>query len=214
MSVFPLQHAVKQLENLLNRALEYDPGTRLALSEITGTSLGIEVTFPPAAITLSIASDGSIALSTDDAATDVQLRGNLIALAVLLSQANNTLSFAKTGVSITGNQDVLLKVSAILANLDIDWEQALAAVIGDTPAHMASQAVRNTHTVITDGAKRSQSGIGDYIREESGLTVSYTEAERWFDDVTVITASAERLEARVNLLKSRTNQSLLDGKNR
>ena len=122
-----MQLAVKQLENLINRALEYDPGTRVALSELTGKSLGVDVTFPPIALTMAIASENRVVLTpgTEEPDADVRLRGSLIALATLLSKADGTHSFSRTGVSIQGDQDVLLRISAMLANLDIDWTRRI-----------------------------------------------------------------------------------------
>ena len=72
--------------------------------------------------------------------------------------------------------------------------------------------MRNTNTFMTNSAQRTGSGISGYIREESGLTVSYTEAESWFESVGALAANTERLEARIHRLNNLTNQSHLDGK--
>ena len=203
MSFSPFGLALGPLEAAINRALDYDPGSRTALAELAGKTLAIECTLPPLSAMAAFGTDGRISLFTPpEQAPGVRLKGNPVALAVLLSRADDTYSFAHSGVTIEGDQDVLIRIGGILGQLDIDWEQALAELIGDTPAHMAGEAVRGANGWLREAADRSRSGVAEYVREESDLTVSNTEARGWYDDVGRLSADTDRLNARINHLKS------------
>ena len=222
MSLSPSRLVLAPLEATINRALDYDPGSRAALAELAGTTLAIECTVPGIAAVASFDRTGRLSLAAvPEASPDVRLRGSPPALAVLLSRAGETYSFADTGVAVEGDQDILIRLGAVLKTLEIDWEQALAdlerdwalpltralargdlaEVIGDVPAHLAAQAARHANRWLAEAAKRSSSGLGEYVREETGLTVSNSEARGWYQDVRRLWADTERLGARLERLE-------------
>ena len=45
-------------------------------------------------------------------------------------------SFSGTGVNVTGDLEMLRQLNKIMAGLDVDWEAALAQLVGDIPAHI------------------------------------------------------------------------------
>src|SRR5690606_6262793 len=106
-------------------------------------------------------------------------------------------------VQIRGDQALLMEVATILKGLDIDWEQALSGLLGDTPAHLAGKTLRGAHRTMSALAARSRSGAAEYVREESGLGVSNSEAENWYAGVRLLAADTERLAARINRLAFR-----------
>lgn len=206
-----LDTALRGLERAINQALGLDPGSKAALAELAGKSLGIQSTFPPLAVTVGFLTDGEIALSGEPIdKVDVKLTGNPISLALLLAKAGEITSFANTGVTILGDQSLLQTLAAILHNLDIDWEQAAAGLIGDTPAHLAGQAVRSALNWQKSVLKRSAVGVGDFLREESGMSIGKAEAQTWFTGVRHLAADTDRLAARLNrlnhLIELRTTQ--------
>ena len=208
MSFDPVSVALEPLEALVNHALEFDPGTRITLAQLAGKTLAVDVNFPPVSVTVRITEEGTVELASP-AADDfnVKLSGNPVSLARLFSRASSTYSFAESGVTLEGEQELLRQLGEILSRLDIDWEQAMAGVIGDTPAHLAGQAVRSANNLLKDVTSRSQSGVGEFIREESGLTVSNTEARLWFDGVRLLSADTDRIAARISRLAALMEQS-------
>lgn len=202
-----LDRARRGLESAINQALALDPGSQAALAELAGKSLGLQSTFPPLTVTVRFLPDGEIALSGDaDGHLDVKLTGNPISLAMLLANAGETTSFANTGVTILGDQSVLQALAAILQHLDIDWEQAAAGLIGDTPAHLAGQAVRSALNWQRSAVRRSATGVGDFLREESGMTIGKAESASWFTGVRLLAADTDRLAARLNRLNHLLDQ--------
>ncbi len=194
--------AVERLQGALNHALAFDPASRLALAQLAGRSLGIRCQLPPLSLGVTFLATGDISLSADpEGPLDVTLEGGPVALALLLARGGDTLSFAGSGVTISGDQELLLTLAKVITNLDIDWEHALAAVIGDTPAHLAGTGVRNALAWQQQAASRSASGVGEYLREESGFAVGGREAADWFRGVQHLAADSDRLAARVKRLE-------------
>jgi ubiquinone biosynthesis protein UbiJ len=196
--------ALGRLQSALNGALALDPASTQALTNLGGKTLVVQCSFPPRTLAVTFSGDGTLALSDQaPAAPTVSLSGNPVALALLLAKASEQVTFADSGVSVRGDQDMLRALGAIMAQLDIDWEQALAGVIGDTPAHLAGKAVREALKWHKTLFERSTSGVADFVREESGFTLSRTEAEPWLRGVRHLAADTDRLAARINRLRVR-----------
>lgn len=194
--------ALGRLQNLINQALALDPGTTRSLQQLAGKTVLIKSTFPPQPLALTFMDDGRVALSGDsDAVADVSLSGNPVSLALLMADASERVSFVGTGVTLRGDQEILRKLSSALQNLDIDWEQALAGIIGDTPAHLAGKAVRQAVKWRRTAGTRAASGISEFFHQESGMALSATEAEPWFKRVRHLATDTDRLAARINRLR-------------
>jgi len=194
--------ALGRLQILINQALALDPGTLATLQQLAGKTVLINITLPPQALRLQFCDDGSIVLASDTGeAADVSLTGNPVSLALLLADASDRVSFVGTGVTLRGDQEILRKLAASLKNLDIDWEQGLAGIIGDTPAHLAGKAVRNALKWQRTAGTRAASGISEFFQQESGLTLSASEAEPWFKRVRHLATDTDRLAARINKLR-------------
>jgi len=194
--------ALERLEALFDNALGLDPGTRESLKSLAGKSLAIHCTFPSRSIRASVDASGAIRLSLDAHGADVALSGSAVSMAALIATASRRVSFANSGVTIAGDQEVLRRLSAVLENLDFDWEAAIASVIGDVPAHLMASTVRQAVTWQKSAAARAASGIGEYLREESGLTLSRAELEPWSKAVRHLTFDSDRLAARLAKLRA------------
>lgn len=195
----PLESAaLSRLQSLINGALDLDPGSKQSLRDMAGKVLAIQSTFPPKSLCIAVCADGHLRLPRDDTGepADLTLTGTPVALAALFVQASRRTSLADTGVTIDGDQELLHQLSAILRELDLDWEQALAGVIGDAAAHIAASGVRRALNWHSEAAARSASGLGEYFREESGYTVGNAEAEQWFTQVRQLSRDTDRLAAR------------------
>ena len=202
MSSMVEQFAVERLERLINQALALDPGSQRALAQLSGSILGIHSTFPPLSLAAAFLPGGEVHLSAtvpEDATT--VLTGSPVTLAMLAAKGADSTTLANSGVRLEGDHNLLSSLAAILHDLEIDWEQALAELIGDTPAHLAGNAVRSAARWQHSAFTRSVSGSGEYAREESGLALSNTEARDWFSGVRHLSADTDRLAARINKLR-------------
>ena len=115
--------------------------------------------------------------------------------------ADDMLSLSGTGVNVSGNLEMLRRLSHIMAGLDIDWEAALAELIGDVPARLLSQAVANSDSFRSAAFKRAQSALVEVSQEELRLTPSKNEYDELVLSVRHLATDIDRLAARANRIR-------------
>ena len=200
--------ALSGLELAINSALKYDPATLRELSTLEGQVLLVDCTSPAMQIAIQI-SQQQITLHSgweDEAA--ITLQGSLIALAKMAANASDTSSFAGTGVQLSGNLETLHKLHKILSQLDIDWEGALADIIGDVPAYMIGSALRKSADIAKQNKQRVTSALTEVAQEELQIVPSRNGFEQFKKEVREMASDTDRLMARANLLRQQIDQML------
>jgi ubiquinone biosynthesis protein UbiJ len=200
--------ALSGLELAINSALKYDPATLRELSTLEEQVLLVDCTSPAMRIAIQI-SQQQITLHSgweDEAA--ITLQGSLIALAKMAANASDTSSFAGTGVQLSGNLETLHKLHKILSQLDIDWEGALADIIGDVPAYMIGSALRKSADIAKQNKQRVTSALTEVAQEELQIVPSRNGFEQFKKEVREMASDTDRLMARANLLRQQIDQML------
>jgi ubiquinone biosynthesis protein UbiJ len=88
-----------------------------------------------------------------------------------------------------------------MAELDIDWEAALAELIGDVPAHLLGETIRNSAEFRSNALNRAQSALAEVSQEELRLTPSKNEYQSFVQSVRHLSTDVDRLAARANKLR-------------
>jgi ubiquinone biosynthesis protein UbiJ len=200
--------ALSGLELAINSALKYDPATLRELSTLEGQVLLVDCTSPAMRIAIQT-SQQQITLHSgweDEAA--ITLQGSLIALSKMAANASDTSSFAGTGVQLSGNLETLHKLHKILSQLDIDWEGALADIIGDVPAYMIGSALRKSADIAKQNKQRVTSALTEAAQEELQIVPSRNGFEQFKKEVREMASDTDRLMARANLLRQQIDQML------
>lgn len=199
--------AFEAAEKLINAALEYDPATQRQIAELEGKLLLIESNMPPLKVAIEATSTGIMLHSNWQDSADTTVSGSLLAMLGLAMNNEQQISFAGTGISVNGDLDFLIKINNLMRNLDVDWEAALAAVIGDIPAHILADTLRSSATVAKDVSGRAKSAAAEIAQEELRATPSSAEFEDFTQRVRHLSTEVERTAARIN--KSRQAIELL-----
>ncbi len=198
------------VEVAINKALAYDPATQNAIGELAGKVLAVECTLPPLTF-YAIHSEKDISLMAQyEGEPDTTLRGSALALASLATDGQDRVSFFDTGVEVRGDHDLLRQIKKILKNLDIDWEAALAQLIGDVPAHLIGESLRSSAKWKQQVAERASTAAAEFSQEEVRLTPSRSEVDNFTTEVKHIANDVDRLTARVNKLKIQLDQQSAD----
>jgi ubiquinone biosynthesis protein UbiJ len=122
--------------------------------------------------------------------------------------SKESMSFSGTGVKVSGNLDTLNQLNKIIGNLDIDWEGALAQIIGDLPAHLFAKTVRNSAAFKTQTTARASSAIVEVAQEEFQLTPSKNEFETIGPQIRRLSSDVDRLTAKVKKFQVKVNQHI------
>lgn len=193
-------------EALIDTALAHDPASASALAVLEGQVLLIESTLPPITIAVEPISSGVKLHDHWDGEASVSVQGTLVAMAGVALNAKESVSFSGTGIRVSGNLDTLNQLNNIMGNLDIDWEAALAEVIGDIPAHLLAQSVRSSAVFRANTVKRATTGLVEVAQEEFNLTPSKNEFETVAPEIRKLSSDVDRLAARLKRLQQTLRQ--------
>lgn len=194
------------IEAAINAWLKLDGEALPRFSELDGkiirlhiTGLDLNLYFLPAASGIQVI--GNYPSEEDGGIVDATIHGSPMALIRLSTASNSGATLLESDVEIDGDMRVAEKFSAILREVDIDWEELLSKLVGDIVAHQAGQATRSVSGWLKESAQSMQMNTGEYISEESGLSLAEAEISDFIDQVDEIRMDVDRLEARVGLLK-------------
>jgi len=151
--------------------------------------------------------DDDLTENKDDADTffgkvDATIHGSPIALMKLGSADNAGASMLDSDVVIDGDMRVAEKFSAILKEVDIDWEELFSKLVGDIFAHQAGDVVRSGSDWFKESVEAMKLNTSEYLSEESKLTPAEAEIDYFMDQVDDLRMDLDRLIARVNNLKA------------
>ena len=199
--------ALEGAETLINAALTKDPASKQALTKLEGQVLLVESTLPPLTIAIEPTATGIQLHDNWDGNVAVTINGTLIAMAAIAVNAKESISFSGTGVNVSGNLDTLHQLHKIMGDVDIDWEGALAEIIGDIPAHLIAKGIRNSVVIRQDIVTRASTGLVEVAQEEFNLTPSKNEFEAMIPDIRQLSSDADRLAAKVKRLYQKITPS-------
>ncbi|WP_295803486.1 SCP2 sterol-binding domain-containing protein [uncultured Microbulbifer sp.] len=192
------------LETAINSALRYDPGTRARLDKLAGKVLAVALSAPKMNLFLVIEDERIEVHSRWGGEVTTELQGSAIAFLQLLK--NRDATPAKLGVTVRGSSAFLAELQSILRDLDIDWEEPLSKLVGDSPAHQIGLGVRAAAGWLKDALGKAPGAAAEAVSEEWQVTPPQAQFEAFAEDVSELVQGVDRLEARIAHLRQRLNQ--------
>ena len=193
--------ALEGVEHLINAALKYDPASARDLAALEGQIILVESSMPPLSIALEPTVNGIMLHSNWQDSASITINGTLVAIASMAINSANTKSLSGTGVNISGDLETLRKLNIIMANLEIDWESALAELIGDVAAHIFCSNIRNSAEFRAKAAQRVTAKVVDVAQNQWQLTPDRGGFEQLTQQVRSIATDTDRLAARIERLR-------------
>ncbi len=188
------------IETAINRYLALDPEMLTKLAAFSGKVIKIELSgiekrfyiFP---------SDRGVDVRTEyDEDADTVLRGTPIALFKMGVTSNAATMLLKGEVEITGDTRLGHQFKQAFSEMDIDWSEPLAELVGDGLAYQLQEVSKN---FVSWGKQSLQSvslSASEYLQEESRDVVTETELEIFNQSVDKIRNDVDRLEAKIKKL--------------
>ena len=196
--------ALAAAETLINKALRYDPASKAALQKLTGNMLHIHISQPACNLYICPRADQLDLQAHCDLPVHCKISGSLKDLIALASGDN--FNFSGTGVSITGQTNLLLTLRDIVVNLDIDWEDWLASYTGDEIANPLANIMRNTAGFVSARMRAAKDNIEPYLSEELALVPTKVALENFASQVENLQQNTERFEAKLHALARKIQQ--------
>ena len=190
--------AFEAAETLVNGALKYDPATLRKMAELEGKLLLIESTLPPLKLAVETTSQGIMLHSNWHDEADTRVSGSLLSILSMALSSEPQKSFSGTGLQVTGDLEFLRQINVLMSNIDVDWEAFLATIIGDIPAHLMAERLRNSVSMAKDAGQRAKSAAAEIAQEELRVTPSSPEFQAFSQQVRQLSSGVERCAARIS----------------
>ena len=194
----PVVLAVAGLEDLVNRALDLDPGSRLRLNALQGRSVLIRISLPPLDLMVYLDLD-KVRITPLEPHETPQADTTVSASSLtLLRQALRFREpFAVGELQISGDTGLLQELHGIARDLDIDWESALSRLVGDMAARQIGQGLRDLFGFARQAARDLFSNATTYLREQGQWFPYRWQVDDYIEEVQELRTDLERFEARV-----------------
>ncbi len=201
--------AVAGLQTIVNRVLELDPELAQGLAELEGAVfeahvLGVDkrIQLHPSATGVGVVLVGSDG-QRPAAVPDVTISGPPFTLLRLLGSLDSVDGVLPPDVSISGELQLVQKLTSLAKRANIDWEEPLSKLFGDSVAHEVGRGVRGLVSWARAASETFSSDLGEYLREERRLTPTRLEVGDFATHVDRVRDDVERLELRVARLNRR-----------
>jgi len=192
------QLIIATFETAFNQYLSLDPEALPKFEAMEGKIIAVDIQGINQSLYLFPSADGMMVMSDFDGEADTRLAGSPVALAKL-SLLKNTAPVLFSGeVVISGDTRLGRQFKKILSQVDIDWEEILSQYTGDMVAHKAGNMVREFSGWFSRGKQSMYMDAGDYLTEESLMSPSKAEINRFIADVDKLRQGVDRLQARIN----------------
>jgi len=153
-------------------------------------------------------SDGELQLQPGTAAAPAAvLAGSPFGLARLAAGDDPQALIRGGHVRLTGDEEVAADFQALLDRVRPDWEDELAGLVGDIPAHQLGRAARGAAGWLDAAATSLSRSTGEYLTEESRSVAAAAEIETFCAEVDELAAAVDRAEARLRQLQAARNAS-------
>jgi len=190
-------------EAMLDRLLALDPEGAAKLASIQGRVLRVELTGFGTRIHLVPTENRLMLYGSYAAAPDCTVHGTPGALlAMALAERREDQVFAGA-IRIDGDNRVAQVLGDVLKGLDIDWEEQVSRLLGDTLAHRLGVQARAGGRWARRSADVLTRDLREYLIEEGRLLPSDDDMRDFLDGVDRLRDDAERLQARVERLATR-----------
>ena len=199
MSLSGLAYA--SLEQSLNSYLGLDPIAQKKMAQLHGKVIAFEIEglgqtlyFIPGPAQLQI-------LSVYEGDPDCTIQGPPFALARMGDEQASSEQLFDGAVVISGDTVLALRVSKVIEGMNIDWEALLARYTGSIIAEDVAGLFKQAHQFGTRTLTAAGLDIQELLEKELRLLPGKVELENFLNGVDTLRDDAERLQARINLLK-------------
>ena len=182
----------------MSQLLRYDTNGATAVQALDGRVIAIELLGPDKIFYVFPELQGLRFADQSDLPPDVHITGAPLDLFALGRHGDVTTPGA---VEIKGDLAVARQIQTLFAELDIDWEELLAAFTGDFLARKISVLATDFADWRRDTKRSLSADASDYLRYEQRLVPREDEGTGFYADLQRLHGRVARLEQRVQHLQ-------------
>lgn len=191
------------LERAINDALRYDPATRQRLAAHKGRVLAVECRQPPVNAYFLLTSDGVEIYDSCETTVDATIRAGAIGLLRQLAAERPDIAPAGGDVQVAGDAHFVQEIVKIARDVDIDWEEPLARIVGDIAARQVGDLLRGAASFLKRATTNLRLDGEDFLRHEAGAFPSRHAMREFLRDIDELRLDTDRVQARMDALRQR-----------
>lgn len=187
---------VQACSAILDAAIDLDPDAPARIDRLAGRPLEIDVEGTALSVSL-VPEDGRIRLTTDPAEpAAVRLGGPPASLIAMLGQTGTSVLFSGN-IHVEGDVATARAWKRLFDTLEPDWEEAVARIAGDIPAHESARMAAALGQWGRRARRARAADLRDWLINEAALLPARQEVDTWLAGVDRLRHDADRLSARV-----------------
>jgi ubiquinone biosynthesis protein UbiJ len=105
-------------------------------------------------------------------------------------------------LSLEGDIQVAQGFSALIKELDIDWEEQLSHYSGDVLAHQAFATMKAVFVNAQQNMQLFSASLSERLMEDQGIGIPAAQLEEFYQQVNDLRSQAQRLDARLRILET------------
>ena len=188
------------VETAINRYLALDPEMLDKMEEFSGKVIKLEIIGLNKTLYMLPDRRGIQVRTEHEGEADTTLRGTPISLFKMGLAANAAKLLLKGEVEISGDTRLGHQFKNTFSQMDIDWSEPLANLVGDTVAFQLQQSGKKLGGWGKDTMESVSRSVSEYLQEESRDLVTETELNNFNDEVDQLRNDVDRLHAKINAL--------------
>ncbi len=208
----PQSALVTGLQAAVKNVLALDPELAEGIAELDGAVLEVHVQGIDRRFQLHATTTGVTVVPVDDSlhswvsAPDVTISGPPFTLLRLLGSLDSVDGVLPPDVSISGELQLVQRLTRLAKRANLDWEEPLSSLFGDSVAHELGRGIRGFATWARVAGRTIARDMGEYLREERRMSPVRFEVEEFSTRVDQIRDDVERLVVRIARLQSRVGR--------
>ena len=192
---------MKPLGRLINQLLSYDQDTLDELARLSGKVIQIELINTTQPVISLIPNQHGVQIDMDYEGTgDVLIRGTPLNLLVYVSSSRKGRTVVKGNMAIKGDLGLAQDFQRLLHRFEIDWEEQLARLVGDTLARKTNNVVKSRVDFLRQLKNKVQMDLSEYALYEKEALPDRNEIENFNGSVDVLRDDLERIKQRLERL--------------
>jgi len=188
---------------VVNRYLSLDPEAIEKIAEFEGRVIAVEITGINKTLYFFPHQAGMDVAEQYEGEADTTLKGSPLALMKMGVSKDVATLMLKGEVEIEGDVRLGRSFKKILSEMEIDWEEYIARIVGDAPAHHLFSVSKKIMNWGRQAGKDVAADVSEYLQEESRDVVSKPELEMFYEQVDELRNKFDRLQARFEALKNK-----------
>lgn len=192
------QSLITLLEEVVSRVLQLDPATLARVAELEGRVIRLRAAGDSPFEIFVLPEESGLRLRAQyDREPDVTLTGDMPAVFRMALRRFMPEVMAAGEVQVSGDIALGQRFQRLLEQVEVDWEEQLARVLGDVPAHQLGNALRGLGGWSRQALHTLQRDLGEYLQEESRLLPSRPRASAFRQAVETLQRDLDGLEQRL-----------------